>query len=71
MDRNTLRGRDYIETLDWTTEEIDESIGLAGERKERFKRGGPQRLLPDKTQFMLFFDKSTRKRNAVEAGIAR
>lgn len=71
MDRKTLRGRDYIETLDWTTEEIDESIGLAGELKERFKRGDPHRLLPDKTLFMLFFDKSTRTRNAFEAGMTQ
>ena len=71
MDRKTLRGRDYIETLDWTTEEIDESIGLAGELKEKFKRGDPHRLLPDKTLFMLFFDKSTRTRNAFEAGMTQ
>jgi ornithine carbamoyltransferase len=71
VDRKTLRGRDYIETLDWTTEEIDESIGLAGELKERFKRGDPHRLLPDKTLFMLFFDKSTRTRNAFEAGMTQ
>jgi ornithine carbamoyltransferase len=71
VDRKTLRGRDYIETLDWTTEEIDESIALAGELKERFERGDPHRLLPDKTLFMLFFDKSTRTRNAFEAGMTQ
>jgi N-acetylornithine carbamoyltransferase len=71
VDRKTLRGRDYIETLDWTTEEIDEAIALAGELKERFKRGEPHRLLADKTLFMLFFDKSTRTRNAFEAGMTQ
>jgi N-acetylornithine carbamoyltransferase len=69
--RQPLRGRDYIETLDWTTEEIDEALGLASELKEKFKRGEPHRLLPDRTLFMLFLDKSTRTRNAFEAGMTQ
>jgi N-acetylornithine carbamoyltransferase len=71
LDRKTLKGRDYIETLDWAIEEIDEAIALAGELKERFARGEPHRLLPDKTLFMLFLDKSTRTRNAFEAGMTQ
>ena len=71
MDRSTLKGRDYIETLDWSTEEIDEAIALAGELKTRFKAGEPTRNLPDKTLFMLFLDKSTRTRNAFEAGMTQ
>ena len=71
MDRESLKGRDYIETLDWTTEEIDEAIGLAGELKAKFELGEPHRLLPDRTLFMLFLDKSTRTRNAFEAGMTQ
>ncbi|MGH2589454.1 MAG: ornithine carbamoyltransferase, partial [Actinomycetota bacterium] len=71
MDRETLKGRDYIETLDWATEEIDETIAFAGELKDRFARGEPHRLLPDRTLFMLFLDKSTRTRNAFEAGMTQ
>jgi ornithine carbamoyltransferase len=71
MDRKALAGRDYIETLDWSVEEIDEAIAVAMELKERFKRGEPHRLLPDKTLFMLFLDKSTRTRNAFEAGMTQ
>ena len=69
--RAALRGRDYIETLDWTTEEIDEALGLASELKEKFHRGETHRLLPDRTLFMLFLDKSTRTRNAFEAGMTQ
>ena len=28
VDRKTLAGRDYIETLDWTVAEIDEAIAV-------------------------------------------
>jgi N-acetylornithine carbamoyltransferase len=70
-DRTSLRGRDYIETLDWSAEEIDEAIVLAGELKAKFKAGEPHRLLPDRTLFMLFLDKSTRTRNAFEAGMTQ
>lgn len=71
MDRSSLRGRDYIETLDWSVEEIDEAIAFARELKATFKAGDPHRLLPDKTLFMLFLDKSTRTRNAFEAGMTQ
>jgi N-acetylornithine carbamoyltransferase len=71
MDRSTLKGRDYIETLDWTIEELDEAIALSRELKARFKAGEPHRLLPDRTLFMLFLDKSTRTRNAFEAGMTQ
>jgi ornithine carbamoyltransferase len=66
-----LKGRDYIETLDWSTQEIDEAIAFAGDLKARFVRGEPHRLLPDRTLFMLFLDKSTRTRNAFEAGMTQ
>jgi N-acetylornithine carbamoyltransferase len=70
-ERSSLIGRDFIETLDWTVEEIDEALGVAGELKEAFRSGAPHRLLPDKTLFMLFLDKSTRTRNAFESGMTQ
>ena len=71
IDRQTLVGRDFIETLDWTVEEIDEALAVAGELKTAFRNGVPHRLLPDKTLFMLFLDKSTRTRNAFESGMTQ
>ena len=71
MDRSSLTGRDYIETSDWTTEEIDEAIAVASERKAKFKAGEKHHLLDDKTLFMLFLDRSTRTRNAFEAGMTQ
>ena len=63
-----LKGRDYIETQDFTTAEIDELIKLARDLKGKFHRGEPTILLPHQTVFLLFFDNSTRTRNAFEAG---
>jgi ornithine carbamoyltransferase len=71
MDRTALAGRDYIETLDWSVEEIEEALAASAELKDRFRGGQPHRLLPDKTLFMLFLDKSTRTRNAFEAGMTQ
>ena len=65
---NTLRGRDYIETRDWTVKEIELALDTAGKLKKAFRRGQPTRYLPDKTVFLFFFDKSTRTRNSFEAG---
>jgi ornithine carbamoyltransferase len=71
IDRTSLAGRDYIESADWSVAEIDEALAAAAELKESFRRGEPHRLLPDKTLFMLFLDKSTRTRNAFEAGMTQ
>jgi len=71
FDRRSLVGRDYIETIDWKVEEIDEAIAVASELKADFKADRPHRLLPDRTLFMLFLDKSTRTRNAFESGMTQ
>ncbi|MCH7814344.1 MAG: ornithine carbamoyltransferase [Planctomycetes bacterium] len=63
-----LGGRDYIETKDFSVEEIDHLVATAGELKEAFHKGKPTLRLPRQTIFLLFFDKSTRTRNAFEAG---
>jgi ornithine carbamoyltransferase len=65
---NTVRGKDYIETKDWTVKEIDLALKTAGDLKRMFRKGKPHRYLPDKTVFLFFFDKSTRTRNSFEAG---
>ncbi len=71
IDRTALVGRDFIETIDWTVEEIEEALAVSAELKTAFRNGTPHRLLPDKTLFMLFLDKSTRTRNAFESGMTQ
>lgn len=69
--KTTLQGKDYIATHDWETEELDSLLDVASDLKRRFALGEPTRILPDKTLFMIFFDKSTRTRNAFEAGMTQ
>ena len=69
--RAALAGRDYIETIDWSVEEVEETLAVAGELKAARREGRPHRLLPDKTIYLLFLDKSTRTRNAFETGMTQ
>jgi ornithine carbamoyltransferase len=66
-----LKGRDYIETMDLSREELDLLLDTTTELKAKFRRGEPTQLLPRQTAFLLFFDKSTRTRNAFEAGMTQ
>lgn len=68
---DTLRGRDYISTQDFTLAEIDLLLDTSARLRAAFKTGVPHRYLADKTLFMLFFDKSTRTRNSMEAGMTQ
>jgi ornithine carbamoyltransferase len=61
-------GRDYIETQDLSREEILHLLDKAAELKRAFHEGRPTPLLPNQTIYLMFFDKSTRTRNAFEAG---
>jgi N-acetylornithine carbamoyltransferase len=63
-----LRGRDYIATQDWKLAALQHLITRAIELKRQFKTGVSHRVLPDKTIFLFFLDKSTRTRNSFEAG---
>ncbi len=46
-------------------------LDTATDLKEKYHRGEPTLLLPHQTAFLLFFDKSTRTRNAFEAGMTQ
>ncbi|MFQ5694176.1 MAG: ornithine carbamoyltransferase [Nitrospinota bacterium] len=69
--KTNLTGKDYISTQDWMVEELETALEVSSYLKMKMARGEPHRLLPDKTFFMIFFDKSTRTRNSFEAGITQ
>ncbi len=71
VDRRTLAGRDYIETIDWSVPELEETLAVAAELKAARKAGKSTKLLDAKTLYMLFLDKSTRTRNAFETGMTQ
>lgn len=66
-----MKGRDFLSTNDWTTEELEMLLDVAFDLKKQKALGIPHRLLEDKTLFMLFRDKSTRTRNSTEAAMTQ
>jgi ornithine carbamoyltransferase len=66
-----LRGRSFLCTRDWSDREIELLLATAGDLKRKFYRDEPHALLRDRTLFMLFFEQSTRTRNAFEAGMTQ
>ena len=66
-----IKGRDFITTEDFSIQEIEYLLDTSMELKSAFKRGIPHKTLCDKTLFLLFFDKSTRTRNAFEAAMTQ
>jgi ornithine carbamoyltransferase len=66
-----LRGRHFISDMDWTTEEIEELLTTAASLKAKMKKGVPHKYLDSKTLFMIFFEQSTRTRNAFETGMTQ
>jgi ornithine carbamoyltransferase len=68
---SNLKGKHYIETQDWSLDELNLLLNTAAELKLKFHRGEPTLYLPNQTAFLLFLDKSTRTRNAFEAGMTQ
>src|SRR5438876_8735066 len=66
-----MRGRDMIDTQDWTREEIETLLDVAFQLKRERALGIPHALLRDKVLAMLFFYSSTRTRASFEAGMAQ
>ncbi|HBY58024.1 MAG TPA: ornithine carbamoyltransferase [Candidatus Atribacteria bacterium] len=69
---SNLKNKSLLCTQDWTVEEIEQLLSIAERLKQDRRLGIPQYdILRGKTFFMLFFEESTRTRNAFEAGITQ
>jgi len=66
-----IRGRDFIETQEFTDEEILGILKVAGDLKKKYKARTPHELLKGKTLFMIFYNSSLRTRNSFEAGMTQ
>src|SRR5688572_5332569 len=69
--QTNLRGRDLINTQDWTKEELDTLFDVAFDLKRKRALNQPHAYLRDKVLAMLFFYSSTRTRASFEAGMAQ
>ena len=66
-----LKGRHFLSTEDWTTQELETLFRLAAELKAAKAEGHLTPLLSGKTLYMIFFDASTRTRNSFETGMTQ
>ncbi|MEA1904482.1 MAG: ornithine carbamoyltransferase [Candidatus Hadarchaeota archaeon] len=61
--------KDFLNTQDFTQEEIRQVLDAAADLKEKFKSRAQTPYLAGRTLFMLFYNRSLRTRNSFEAGI--
>lgn len=66
-----LKGKHLLREQDWTNEEIETLFAVTTELKMRYALDLPTEWLKNKSLFMLFFEESTRTRNAFECGITQ
>lgn len=66
----SLKNRDFLKLLDYSSEEINYLLDLAAELKEKKKNGIPHRLCEGKSIALIFEKTSTRTRCAFEVAAA-
>jgi len=64
-----MRGKHFLNTNDFSQEEIWRIIEAARDLRSRFKARIPTPYLKGRTLFMLFYNRSLRTRNSFEAGM--
>ena len=66
-----FRGKHFIDLEDFTKEEVDTMIDVSMDLKKKFAMGIATPYLQNQTNFLIFFEQSTRTRNSMEAGLAQ
>ncbi len=69
--KTIFKGKHFISLQDWNNEEIDTLLEVSYDLKKKFAMGIETPYLKYKTNFLMFFEQSTRTRNSMEAGIAQ
>ncbi len=64
-----MKGKHFLNTQDFTREEIEKILEAAKDLKQKFRKREPTPYLVGKTLFMIFYNRSLRTRNSFEAGI--
>lgn len=68
---SNLQGKHLLALQDWTKEEIETLLDVAEDLKRKRMLKIPHKILDGKTFYMLFFEESTRTRNAFETGMTQ
>ena len=58
-----FKGRDFLNTQDWSREDLEKVLDCAMDIKKKYKAGQTVDYLKDETLFMIFFNRSLRTRN--------
>lgn len=66
-----MKGKHFLREQDWTNEELETLFEVTKELKMRYLLDLPTDWLKNKSIFLLFFEESTRTRNAFECGITQ
>jgi len=66
-----LKGKDLINTDDWSKEELDILFELSADLKRRHYSNQRYHTLEDKSFYMLFFNDSTRTRHSFETALTQ
>ena len=66
-----MKGRHFLRIADWTRDELEQVLELAGDLKRRLKAGEEHRLLPGRQLGMVFDKPSTRTRISFEVGMTQ
>ncbi len=66
-----MKGKHFLREQDWTNEELETLFEVTKELKKRYTLDLPTDWLKNKSIFLLFFEESTRTRNAFECGITQ
>ncbi|ATW25842.1 ornithine carbamoyltransferase [Candidatus Formimonas warabiya] len=66
-----FKGKHLLCEQDWTNEELETLFKVTEDLKMKYAMDVPHELCKNKSLFMLFFEESTRTRNAFECGITQ
>ena len=69
--QTVLKGKHFLCEQDWTNEELETLFEVAKRLKMDYALDIPHEICKNKSLFMLFFEESTRTRNAFECGVTQ
>ncbi|MEW6222321.1 MAG: ornithine carbamoyltransferase [Candidatus Hadarchaeota archaeon] len=64
-----MKGKDFLNTQDFTQDELRRILDAADDLRTKFRKKEMTHYLPGRTLFMIFYNRSLRTRNSFEAGI--